>query len=193
MSERLQSNKEEFSDNAVELEGANLENRERISEELAEKAEKSPDRKNEQKQALHEALDRAETKNNKEEQPTVERPPADEPIKTLSQKNLDIRFNQTLEHVRKDMKPASRAFSKVIHNPVIDKTSEVIGRTVARPNLILAGGIGTLTLGLAIYLVAKHYGYVLSGFESIGSFVIGWAIGIIIEFIRVGFKNRRSM
>ena len=98
-----------------------------------------------------------------------------------------------MANIQKDMKPASRAFSKVIHNKVVEKTSDVVASTVARPNLIIAGGLGTLILCSAVYLIAKQYGYVLSGFEAIGTFILGWVIGAIIEFARVGFINQKNI
>lgn len=191
MVEKLKTQEQHQS--SAELEKTNDSNQERIAEKLQENAEKSKsDMGGNEKEALHEALEQATSKET-DDQPQEEKAPEDEPVRAITKENLDIKFNQTLKQIRKDMTPADRVFSKVIHNPVVDKTSEVIGRTIARPNLILAGGIGTLTLGLAIYLLAKQYGYVLSGFESIGSFIVGWAIGIIVEFIRVGFKNKRSI
>ena len=90
------------------------------------------------------------------------------------------------------MKPASRVFSKVIHNKAIEKTSEITANTIARPNLIIAGGLSTLILCSTVYLIAKQYGYTLSGFEAIGTFILGWAIGAIIEFARVGFINQNK-
>jgi hypothetical protein len=109
-----------------------------------------------------------------------------------TKKQLDENFDRSMETIRQDMKPASRAFSKVIHNKVVEKTSDAVANTVARPNLIIAGGLGTLILCSAVYLVAKQYGYVLSGFEAIGTFILGWGIGAIIEFARVGFINQKS-
>ena len=110
-----------------------------------------------------------------------------------TKKQLDDNFDRSMANIRKDMKPASRAFSKVIHNKVVEKTSDVIASTVARPNLIIAGGLGTLILCSAVYLIAKQYGYVLSGFEAIGTFILGWVIGAIIEFARVGFINQKNI
>ena len=84
----------------------------------------------------------------------------------------------------------SRAFSKVIHNPVVEKTSDVVGNTVARPNLVIAGALGAIA-SVVVYIIAKTYGYELSGFETIGLFILGWAIGAIIEYVRVGLLNKR--
>ncbi|OYW85263.1 hypothetical protein B7Z17_02615 [Candidatus Saccharibacteria bacterium 32-49-10] len=105
---------------------------------------------------------------------------------------LNKNFDRTMNTVRKDMKPASRTFSKVIHNRAVEAASDMVGGTIARPNLIIAGGLGTIILCSAAYLVAKRYGYTLSGFEAIGTFILGWSIGAIIEFARVGFTNRKN-
>lgn len=102
-----------------------------------------------------------------------------------SKMELNESFDDTMKQVRSQMKAPSRAFSKVIHAKPVEKTSEVVGATVARPNALLAGGIGAFIITLAVYLVARHFGYPLSGFETIGSFVLGWIIGMLIDYVRV--------
>ena len=90
------------------------------------------------------------------------------------------------------MSAQSRAFSKVIHNPGVEKTSEALGSTVARPNAILSGAVFAFVLTLGVYLVARYYGYTLSGFESIGAFVLGWVIGIIYDFLKVMITGKKA-
>lgn len=188
MVEKLIDNKN--LEGARELEAAGAEREKNLAENLEKQAKEVQERQPEsaELEARHEALEQAKSK---EDEPieAPEKPAPSQPVR-LGKKDLDIRFNQTMQHIQKDMSPASRTFSKIIHHPVVDKTSEVVGNTVARPNLILAGGIGTLTLGLIVYLIAKHYGYVLSGSEAIGTFVLGWLIGAVVEFVRIGFKGR---
>ena len=57
---------------------------------------------------------------------------------------------------------------------------------------MLAGAIGAFIITLAIYLIAKSYGYRLSGFETIGGFILGWIIGILFDFFRVMITGKRS-
>jgi uncharacterized membrane protein AbrB (regulator of aidB expression) len=90
------------------------------------------------------------------------------------------------------MSPAERTFSKVIHNPVIEAISEAAGKTVARPAALLAGSLSALILTAVIYVIAKHYGYVLSGFEWIITFIIGWSIGLIIDWVRVEILGKKA-
>lgn len=105
---------------------------------------------------------------------------------------LDESFNDTMTQIRGEMGAPSRTFSKVIHAKPVEKTSEVVGSTVARPNALLAGGIGAFALTLAVYLIARHFGYPLSGFESIGAFILGWLVGMIIDYVRVTLSGRRT-
>lgn len=101
-------------------------------------------------------------------------------------------YKKHMKTLQAELPPAQRAFSKVIHNPVIEKTSEVVGATVARPNAILAGAVVAFFAVLAVYLTAKHFGYMLSGFETIGAFIVGWVLGVLYDFFRVMITGKKS-
>lgn len=194
MVEKLSNTNSELGNNAEVLEKASETGRERLGEELKEKAEKASENNHDKldlarQEALHEAT---EISPNEEEKAPVEEIETKQPKQeSPTKKELDQNFESTMEDVRKDMSQASRTFSKIIHHPVVDKASDVVGKTIARPNLILAGALGTLILGSIVYFIAKRYGYVISGFEAIGTFILGWAIGGIVEFARVGFSNKK--
>lgn len=190
MSEKIRPSGELEKRSAEALEAAGAEKQRELQEKLIENAERSTGDNLEgaRHEALELALSQEEDKKSKESAISKEKPKPERPHK----QDLDASFKKTMKRIQKDMSPASRAFSRVIHNPVVDKTSEFVGNTIARPNLILAGAIGTLTIGLGIYIIAKNYGYVLSGFESIGSFILGWCVGAVMEFARVGFINSKS-
>lgn len=194
MVEKLQGNSPESARNAAELEAAGAERRAELERQSVERsAEKSSAEKNrELESAKHEALELARDKEAEKEAKTNEQESREIKRTTRPSKGqLDESFKSSMEHIRKDMSPASRTFSKVIHNPAVDAVSNVVGSTIARPNLIIAGGISTLIFCSAIYLIAKQYGYGLSGFEAIGTFVVGWAIGAVIEYARVGLINQK--
>lgn len=109
----------------------------------------------------------------------------------VSKQEKKANYRKTMKRVQADMPPAQRAFSKFIHNPAVEKTSEALGNTVARPNAILSGAMVAFILVLAVYLIAKHFGYVLSGFETIGAFIAGWAIGILYDFFKVMITGKK--
>ena len=103
------------------------------------------------------------------------------------------RFDKTMAAVQSQLSSSSRAFSKVIHNPAIEKASEVTGNTVARPNALLSGAIAAFVLTLAIYLIARFNGYPLSGAESIAAFALGWLCGLAFDFVRMMMLGRRNV
>ncbi len=110
----------------------------------------------------------------------------------VSKKERDASYKQHLKEIRTDMSVPQRAFSAFIHSPIVEKTSEVAGSTVARPNSILAGAVVAFFAVLAVYLIAKHYGYVLSGFETIAAFIVGWLLGILYDFFRVMVTGKKG-
>jgi hypothetical protein len=183
-------------ENKAEFDKGELEKaRERLKENIEKGHEKQLE--NAEKRA-----ERARFEANKEALKTEESGRAErksrQPIHTPAskkerQKQKDKRYQKTLQDIQKDMKVPSRTFSKIIHNPAVEKTSEVVGSTIARPNSILAGSLAALILTGIVYLVANNYGYELSGFEFIGAFIIGWALGLIIDYVRVGITGRRSL
>ena len=89
------------------------------------------------------------------------------------------------------MTPASRTFSRIIHNKTVEKVSDAAGNTIARPNAILSGAVLAFVLTLSVYLIAKNLGYPLSGFETIGAFAVGWVLGITYDFLKVMVTGRK--
>lgn len=102
-----------------------------------------------------------------------------------SKRERDASYNATMTEVHAQMSAPSRLFSEVIHHPVVEKVSDVVGGTVARPNAILSGSVFAFIFTLAIYLVARFNGYPLSGSETIASFVFGWLIGLMFDYMRL--------
>ena len=102
-------------------------------------------------------------------------------------------YEKTMNEVRSQLSKPSQTFSKVIHNPTVEKVSDTTGNTVARPNAILAGSLAAFVVVLALYVAASYFGFRLSGFELIGAFALGWLVGIIIDVLRVILVRRRSL
>lgn len=109
----------------------------------------------------------------------------------ISKKQKEASFKRQMKDIQAIQPPISRAFSKVIHNKVVEKTSDVVGSTVARPNAILGGAVTAFILTLAVYVTAKIIGYQLSGFETIAAFIIGWVIGVLYDYFRVIITGKK--
>ncbi len=139
-------------------------------------------------EALNEAA-RAEKEQQKEEAP--EKSPAERRTLGPNKAEEEVSFKATMKEVRGQMSAPSRAFSKVIHNKTVEKVSEGVGNTIARPNAILSGAVFAFALTLGVYLVAKNLGYPLSGFETIAAFLLGWALGIVYDFLKVMVTGRQ--
>lgn len=173
--------------------GFNSETLQQLGETRSEKLRENLERnvENEPKnveQARQEALEQAtphERKvNQRTESPAERRGP-------ISKKERNQSFDRTMTEVRSHMSGPSRAFSKTIHHPVVEKVSDAVGGTIARPNAILSGSIFAFLFTLVIYLVARFNGYPLSGSESIAAFILGWVVGLVYDYIRLLIDGKR--
>lgn len=148
-------------------------------------AEKSEDEAREQLEKVIEKAESEEIKQEKKKQPAKAE-------RIITKEDRKDSFKKTMETVQSQLPKSSRTFSKVIHNPTVEKVSEVTGKTIARPNAILSGSVAAFVLTLAIYTLAKINGYPLSGFETIAAFIIGWIAGMLFDYIRIGIKGSSS-
>ena len=101
-----------------------------------------------------------------------------------------LNYAQTLASVQRRLPNLSRKFSQVIHTPIIEKTSEALETTVARPSVLLGSTWTALIVGAIFYLVARHYGYSLSGSELLFSFIVGALFGLVGEGLWLALKRR---
>lgn len=168
------------------------------SAELLEKStetrgERSPEHQAEAiEQARHEAKEALLSK----ERGGAEHKSGGEPgisaIRKVTKQEKAVAYQQTMKEIRSHMSATSRTFSKFIHAVAIEKTSDAISATLARPNAILAGSTTALILVSTVYVVAKTYGYPMSGFETIGAFVIGWMIGLTYDYVRITVSGGKA-
>lgn len=154
-------------------------------EQTAERAHEQQELRHDTKEAAQEARERAQTA--QEQQPQQEkrhRSPAERRKDAPSKNERAQAYDRIMSDARGHMTPASKTFSSFIHAPVVEKTSEVVGSTVARPNAILAGSVFAFLLTLAVYLVANYFGYPLSGSEAIAAFIFGWIFGLTFDYFK---------
>lgn len=99
-------------------------------------------------------------------------------------------FSSIMDETTHDMPQYRRVFSRLIHLHWITILSNLLGSTLARPNAILFGAVASFGFTLAAYLLSKNLGYSLSGFESIGAFLVGWMVGVIFDVVSNALKSR---
>lgn len=188
-SEKIRTNPE-YAHDPEALKQAGIERQLEIQEKLEKRGERQKENIND---VQHEALEAATSIKQEKAPDTTERTSLehqkDRPLNNKVAREAS--FNTTMKEVQAEMSPQDRAFSKMIHNKTVEKVSDAAAETIARPNAMLTGAVFAFILTLGTYLVAKNLGYPLSGFETIGAFILGWVIGIIYDFLKVMITGRK--
>jgi hypothetical protein len=138
-----------------------------------------------------EALERAASTEKEKKNEVVKASPAERRLLGPSKAEQEVSFKATMKEVHTQRSAPSRTFSQRIDNKTVEKVSDGVGSTIARPNAILSGAIFAFVLTLGVYLLAKNLGYPLSGFETIAAFILGWALGVVYDFLKVMVTGRQ--
>jgi hypothetical protein len=111
-------------------------------------------------------------------------------LKVVTKDERSRAYKQTLGHIQSQMPPTDRATSKFIHNPVVERLSDIASATIARPNAILFGGIFAFVGLVAVYAYARFAGFTLKGSETIVIFATGWIIGMLFDIVKNLFRKK---
>lgn len=192
MSEKIERPLDQRESTHEALEKHAHERKKQLNEQLERRAEAAGERQGERSSAEREAKELAHSAEKERAQAEKHRVPANKRQEKLvrTKKTLDASFEKEMKEARTHMSANSRTFSKVIHNKTVEKVSEATGKTIARPNAILAGSTFALIFTAVLYFWAKNAGYGLSGFETIAAFIVGWLVGIIFDFIRIAITGK---
>jgi cation transport ATPase len=169
----------------------NVETKHEHAEHHAPKHEKHHETKHEATESLAEIQAKIEQHaTSKNETTIVEQTPADQHTYTdRSHKNATYR--RTIKQVQSRLPARKRAFSHVIHQPVVEVVSEAASGTVARPSGVLGGGICALIGSSVLLYFSQHYGFRYNFFVFIALFLGGFIVGIILELLLHQVKRRR--
>lgn len=115
--------------------------------------------------------------------------PQAEPVGKKAKRDV---FERQMSKVRAQLPSTSRAFSKVVHNRVVEDVSEFLEDTVMRPPLLITGAVIGLLFSIVVYVVAQIQGIRLSGSEVVIGFAAGWVIGAVGETIVRTLKRKRG-
>lgn len=117
-------------------------------------------------------------------------PAAPEPAPPAPYLDRRLNYHQTLSSLRRNLGPVGRAFSRVIHAPVLEKSIEVLGATIARPSVLNGAIWSALLVGLVFYVTARAYGFPLSGSEMLLALAGGAILGLCLEAAGRLFRRR---
>lgn len=116
-----------------------------------------------------------------------------EPSTSYVNKELrTMALQRTMLRVRKQLNPADRLLSKAIHNPAVEKLSEVGSKTVGRPSGLLGGGLAAAIGTTVYYYAARHYGYEYNFSVFLVLVAAGFIAGLAVEFISKLFRNKSA-
>ncbi len=92
-------------------------------------------------------------------------------------------YQKTLKHVRRHLSGPERTFSRIIHQPTVEKVSSVGSQTVGRSSGLLGGSIFAFAGSLGLVVLAKHSGFTYNYLAFLLLFVLGYAIGLLLEAV----------
>ncbi len=101
-------------------------------------------------------------------------------------------LNQSLKSVRKELNFYQKPLSRIVHNDAVEAISEISEKTIARPSGLLFGGIASFATSLVVLIVCRYYGYEYNYLVGLISFPVGFAAGLILEFITKPLRRRSS-
>ncbi|HOR23154.1 hypothetical protein KBB76_01165 [Candidatus Saccharibacteria bacterium] len=110
--------------------------------------------------------------------------------KYISKTLKDLRYKSTLKETEKQLNTLERYASRVINNRVVDKYSEIGAKTIARPMGILTGTLCAIIGGTVIYIMAKKIGFSLPSTVLIFLYLLGFIIGLLVDFV-LSLKHKR--
>ncbi|HEY1086028.1 MAG TPA: hypothetical protein VGE34_04900 [Candidatus Saccharimonadales bacterium] len=188
MAEQLNNNQEHEAAKQEALDARSKEHHERLKEDRERSAERSHEDDAQDARAEIEKLDKDTGPKKQERSPAEKRK---DTILKNGKASPEKSFKLTMKEAQREMSAPSRTFSKLIHNKAVEKTSEVLGDTVARPNALLSGALVALLFTTVLYLWARYAGYPLSGFETIAAFIVGYLVGIIFDFLKIMITGKK--
>lgn len=102
-------------------------------------------------------------------------------------------YKRSLRKIRTSLNTPERAFSRVVHNPVVESVSNTTAKTVARPSAFLGGSMGALIGSATLLFMAKRYGFTYNYTVFLVLFAGGFIVGLLIELLlRVVLRRRSS-
>jgi hypothetical protein len=104
-------------------------------------------------------------------------------------------YKESLGSIRRQLTPTERNFSNLIHQPTVERVSDIGSKTIARPSGILGGGIVSLVGSLIVLLIAKHIGFKVPASIFAILFITGFLLGLFVEaiigFIKSSLSNKK--
>lgn len=102
-----------------------------------------------------------------------------------------LRLTKSMQTVQTRLTGPQKSFSKLIHQPLVQKVSEQAAKTVTRPSGLLGGGVAAFFGSLGYALFTQYYGFTYNFSIFLLLFVGGFAAGVAIEYAAYGLHKLR--
>lgn len=102
-------------------------------------------------------------------------------------------LQKTFTRVRKHLSLPQKAFSQVIHQPIVDTISNIGAKTIARPSGLLTGGLIALLGSFFALYTTKRYGFSYNFTLFFLLFFMGYLLGIMIEGFAYLLRRNRNL
>lgn len=99
------------------------------------------------------------------------------------QAQKDQAYAESLSAARSSLSGYQKRVSKIIHTPIVEKTSEVLNQTVLRPSVFTGAMVVSAIGTIALYVMSKHYGYAMNSVWTLILLFCGALAGIIAELL----------
>ncbi|NTW61121.1 hypothetical protein HGB24_00320 [Candidatus Saccharibacteria bacterium] len=109
---------------------------------------------------------------------------------SIDKSRLNESYIKTLSLIRKQMNPTDKLMSQILHQPIIDNISGVVSKTIARPRPLLIGSIMAFLAAIVCMVLVSSTDYRPTGSEISLSFLIGWSLGIVIDYASFLIKGK---
>lgn len=101
-----------------------------------------------------------------------------------------ITLRRELQQIRRKLPAGDRALSKVVHQPVVRVVSEAASASISRPSGLLGGGLMAFVGSLGYLYITKHVGMQYNYFVFTLLFILGFAVGLVLELLVWGLTSR---
>ncbi len=157
--------------------------------EIHEKGEKAEHEAKNNIESIQKSIENAAISG--KEYSTTEKETPQNPSYGLNKELKSTAYRRVIKKTQSQLSTPEKTLSKVIHNPVVEKTSDIAAKTVARPTGILFGGIGAFIGTLVLLYISKRSGFTYNYLVFVLIFVSCYAAGSIVELL-VGSARRAS-
>lgn len=100
-------------------------------------------------------------------------------------------YKRSLKNIRANLKTPDKIMSRIVHQPVVDTVSNAAAKTVARPSVLLGGGIGAFLGSAALLYLSKHNGFTYNYTAIFVLFIGGFFLGALAELLIKTIRRTR--